>query len=85
MEAWVVPSFFAAATWEKLKFSISRLATIERKAGRTERTTTSQGGRNLLHKIITPLLLINKARKRTQKENVTIVCRRRLCERGSLV
>ena len=68
MEAWVVPSFFAAATWEKLKFSISRLATIDRNAGRTDLTTTSHGGRNFVHRIITALLLINKARKETRKE-----------------
>ena len=55
MEACVVPSFLAAATWEKLKFSIRLLATKERKAGRTDRTTTSHGGRNCNHRSITAL------------------------------
>ena len=54
-----MPSFFAAATCEKLKSSIRLLATRERKAGRTDLTTTSQGGRNCNHRVITPLLLIN--------------------------
>ena len=55
MEACVVPNFLAAATWEKLKFSIRLLATKERKAGRTDRTTTSHGGRNCNHRSITAL------------------------------
>jgi hypothetical protein len=61
MDACVVPSFFAAATCEKLNFSIKLLATKERKAGSTERTTTSQGGRKGIHKTITALLFIKEA------------------------